>query len=90
MRIHHVLLPILMITGSVWASDDDYRCSGTDQADIKSRDEVKMHFTAQGWEVRRIKTEDGCFEVYALDDKGQRRELYVHAVTLEVISDERD
>ena len=89
MRIHHIVLAALMITGSAWASDDDYRCDGVDQANAKTRDEVKTHFTTQGWDVRRVKTENGCFEVYALDDKGQRREVYVHPVTLEVIHDDR-
>jgi sulfoxide reductase heme-binding subunit YedZ len=32
--------------------------------------------------VRRIKEDGGCYEVYALDDKGQRGEFYFHPVTL--------
>jgi hypothetical protein len=36
----------------------------------------------KGWQVRRIKEDGGCYEVYALDDKGQRVEAYFHPVTL--------
>ncbi len=36
----------------------------------------------KGWSVRRIKEDGGCYEVYALDDKGQRVEAYFHPVTL--------
>ncbi|MDE2613312.1 MAG: PepSY domain-containing protein [Burkholderiales bacterium] len=36
----------------------------------------------KGWTVRRIKEDGGCYEVYALDDKGQRVEAYFHPVTL--------
>lgn len=37
----------------------------------------------QGWEVRNVKVDGGCYEVYALDDKGERVEAYFHPVTLE-------
>jgi hypothetical protein len=36
----------------------------------------------KGWQVRRIKEDGGCYEVYALDDKGQRTEVYFHPRTL--------
>lgn len=37
----------------------------------------------KGWEVRNIKVDGGCYEVYALDDKQERVEAYFHPVTLE-------
>ena len=36
----------------------------------------------KGWTVRRIKEDGGCYEVYALNDKGERVEAYFHPVTL--------
>jgi hypothetical protein len=33
--------------------------------------------------VRRIKVDGGCYEVYAVNDKGQRVETYFHPVTFE-------
>lgn len=36
----------------------------------------------KGWQVRRIKEDGGCYEVYGLDDKGQRVEAYFHPLTL--------
>ena len=36
----------------------------------------------RGWQVRRIKEDGGCYEVYALDEKGGRVEAYFHPVTL--------
>jgi len=32
--------------------------------------------------VRRVKEDGGCYEVYAIDDKGHRVEAYFHPVTL--------
>jgi len=37
----------------------------------------------KGWEVRNVKVDGGCYEVYALDDKRERVEAYFHPVTLE-------
>jgi hypothetical protein len=39
----------------------------------------------KGWTVRRVKEDGGCYEVYGLDDKGQRVEAYFHPVTLESV-----
>lgn len=36
----------------------------------------------RGWQIRRIKEDGGCYEVYALDEKGQRVEAYFHPKTL--------
>lgn len=36
----------------------------------------------KGWQVRRIKVDGGCYEVYAINDKGERVEAYFHPQTL--------
>ena len=40
---------------------------------------------AEGWTVRRIKVDGGCYEVYALDAEGERVEAYFDPVTLEPV-----
>ena len=45
-------------------------------------EKLEKQLTDQGWKVRRIKEDGGCYEVYGLDDKGQRVEAYFHPVTL--------
>ena len=37
----------------------------------------------KGWTVRNVKVDGGCYEVYAIDEKGERIEAYFHPVTLE-------
>lgn len=34
------------------------------------------------WKVRRIKVDGGCYEVYGMNEKGERVEAYFHPVTL--------
>jgi hypothetical protein len=43
---------------------------------------LESDLKARGWQIRRIKVDGGCYEVYALNDKGQRVEAYFHPVTL--------
>ncbi len=43
---------------------------------------LEQQLKDKGWTVRRIKEDGGCYEVYGLDDKGQRVEAYFHPVTL--------
>lgn len=37
------------------------------------------------WKVRRIKVDGGCYEVYGLNEKGERVEAYFHPLTLEPV-----
>ena len=46
----------------------------------KTSDEITASLTAQGYEVRKIKPEDGMLEAYVLKD-GKRFELYVDTAT---------
>ena len=43
---------------------------------------LEQRLKDKGWQVRRVKEDGGCYEVYGLDDKGQRVEAYFHPVTL--------
>ena len=69
------LLPAAHATGL--ATCDSGPRSGW-QPESKLTDMLKE----KGWTVRRVKEDGGCYEVYGLDDKGQRVEAYFHPVTL--------
>ena len=56
-------------------------CESGAESGWKSQDALKKQLTAKGWQVRRIKIDGGCYEVYAINDKGDRVEAYFHPVT---------
>ena len=51
----------------------------------QSQEKLTGMLKEKGWDVRKIKVDGGCYEVYALDDKGETIEAYFHPVTLERI-----
>ena len=51
--------------------------------------QLEKMLTERGWQVRRIKKDGGCFEVYALDEKGERVEAYFHPKTFAVVPTSR-
>ncbi|HEY1287918.1 MAG TPA: PepSY domain-containing protein [Burkholderiales bacterium] len=57
-------------------------CDSGPREGWQSQDKLSAMLKEKGWQVRRIKEDGGCYEVYAVDDKGQRTEAYFHPRTL--------
>jgi len=58
-------------------------CNSGPQSGWQTEDALKKKLTDQGWQIRRMKIDGGCYEVYAINEKGQRVESYFHPVTFE-------
>ena len=67
--------------GEALADDDCF----VPMADWQPRDAVQRLAEDNGWSVRRIKIDDGCYEIDGRDAEGRRIEVTVHPATLEVI-----
>lgn len=57
-------------------------CDSGPRDSWQAQDKLAATLKEKGWQVRRIKEDGGCYEVYALDEKGQRVEAYFHPRTL--------
>lgn len=55
----------------------------------QAQDKLEKQLTEKGWKIRRVKEDGGCYEVYALDEKGERVEAYFHPKTLAVVPTSR-
>lgn len=60
----------------------DMKCPDIPKTEWKPQMELQQKLVAEGWRVRRLKVENGCYEVYALDAKGERVEAYFNPKTL--------
>ena len=57
-------------------------CDSGPKSGWQPTEKLEKQLTERGWTVRRVKEDGGCYEVYAIDGKGQRVEAYFHPVTL--------
>jgi hypothetical protein len=68
-----LLISLSFFTGAALASaassDDDCK---EPIAQWQSREVLKAKLEQQGWVVKRIRIDDGCYEVRAMDEKGRR------------------
>lgn len=71
MKTPLTMLAVLAVfpAGAAFADDDDCYVSMADN----------------GWDVRRIKIDDGCYEIEGRDAQGREIEVTVHPQTLAVI-----
>ncbi|MDE4172798.1 PepSY domain-containing protein [Phaeobacter sp. PT47_59] len=68
-RSAQILALTLMIPVAALASD------GKPSAEVEAQ--IRATLTEQGYEVRKIETEDGLYEAYALKD-GKKLEIYMN------------
>ncbi len=67
--------------GAALADDDCF----VPMADWQPREAVAEFAISQGWEVRRIKIDDGCYEIDGRDATGRAIEVKLHPGTLQII-----
>jgi hypothetical protein len=83
MRMISALATVLTIAAGTASATGLATCDSGPRSGWKSEDVLRKQLGDRGWQVRRIKVDGGCYEVYATDDKGARVESYFHPVTLE-------
>jgi hypothetical protein len=59
-------------------------------AEWQPREAVARLAEENGWTVRRIKIDDGCYEIDGSDAAGRRIEVTIHPATLQVIDLEHE
>jgi hypothetical protein len=65
---------------SAGASNDDYRSHNAREQWL-SKQQIKAQLNQMGYQVRRLKADDGCIEAYVTDRHGARGEMYVDPTT---------
>ncbi len=56
-------------------------CEPVDKADWITETALEERLVAEGWKVRRMKVDGGCWEVYGTTPEGERVEAYFHPAT---------
>ena len=61
----------------------DGKCSFAPKSKWQPKEALQRQLEAEGYLVRQIKIEGGCYEVYAFDKEGKRTNMAYNAETLE-------
>ncbi|MBV0933468.1 PepSY domain-containing protein [Marinobacterium weihaiense] len=85
------LIATLMLSGAVVSplalADDDCKVPVNEwQSEQAFRDAI----AAKGWEIKRFKIDDGCYEIYGYDEKQRRVEAYFNPKTFDMVKMELD
>jgi len=70
-----------LISGAALADDD---CTDP-VADWQPKEQLRQMMIDNGWEVQRIKVDDGCYEVKGLDRNGHRVEAKFSPASLKIV-----
>lgn len=81
------LAALALPLGLAYASEAEDALVGTDAG--TTPEEIEATLTEQGFEVRKVETEDGELEAYATKD-GERYEIYVDPETGKIAKVEED
>ena len=81
LRIPAIMAASLLLSAQAFATGLA-TCDSGPQETWQPQSVLEKQLTDKGWQVRRIKIDGGCYEVYAIDDKGQKVEAYFHPKTL--------
>ena len=57
-------------------------CDSGPRETWQAQEKLEQMLKERGWQIRRVKIDGGCYEVYAFNEKGERVEAYFHPVTL--------
>ena len=74
-------LAALTLSGSVSYATGLATCDSGPKSGWQPVEKLEQQLKEKGYTVRRIKEDGGCYEVYALNEKGERGEFYFHPVT---------
>lgn len=81
LRIALLFVAGLLISPGVFATGLA-TCDSGPKETWQPQEKLEQILKERGWQIRRVKIDGGCYEVYALNDKGERVEAYFHPKTL--------
>ena len=87
--IRNFILPAVLVSAlAAPAFASDYGSSGSVELNEENRAKIDLMLTEQGYEVAKVKLDDGKYEAYARKG-GERYEIYIDAA-FKIMKIERD
>ena len=88
MKLKTLTALLLLSTAGAAFAHGNVSCPVVPKEEMKPQMELQKKLEAEGWKVRKVKAYNHCYEVYAIDDKGQKAEAFFHPKTFERVMPE--
>jgi len=62
------------------------RCEPIPKEEWRAQADLEKMLVNKGWKITRVKISNGCYEVYARDAKNDKKEVFFHPRTLQVVT----
>ena len=83
--MRHLLFLALLLAPFPAQATGMHSCEAVAPEEWLTEQELERLISADGWQVRRMKRDGGCWEVYGTMPDGKRVEAYFHPRTGEVL-----
>ena len=80
-----VCTTLFALAGSAFAQHAE-KCDPIPKEEWKPQAELERKLANQGWKISRVKITNGCYEVYARDAKNDKKEVFFHPKTLQLVT----
>jgi len=72
--------------GAVLAQEHTEKCEPIPKEEWRPQADLEKMLVNKGWKISRVKITNGCYEVYARDAKNDKKEVFFHPKTLQVVT----
>lgn len=79
---------LALLAAGAARAEEDGNCTTADKATWMTIDAFKAQAKAEGLDVRKVKVEGSCYELYAIDANGKRIEAKYDPATGKKVADE--
>ena len=81
-----IALAATVATGAAVAQEHTEKCEPIPKEEWRPQAELEKMLVNKGWKIARVKVTNGCYEVYARDAKNDKKEVFFHPKTLQLVT----
>jgi len=79
-------LAAALATSTALAQEHKEKCEPIPTEEWRPQADLEKMLVNKGWKISRVKITNGCYEVYARDAKNDKKEVFFHPKTLQVVT----
>jgi hypothetical protein len=77
---------LALATVPAWAQEHTEKCEPVPKEEWRPQAELERMLVNKGWKIARVKITNSCYEVYARDAKNDKKEVFFHPKTLQLVT----